>query len=236
MSYVDLTGNSGSYVSTPDHTSLDVAGTIELIACFNLDSMATNQGIITKLDGGSNSGYRMLVLTSGAIQFAWGNGASTAFKSSSVTPVSVDTDVWIRCTFDGTNWDIDYSYDDPDTPIDSITWTPGTGNTEGTVTSIQANGAAVELGIRDGSFYTNGQIYCARIKDGSTVVGNPDFRDGDQTSDDGATFVDDQGRTWTVQGDASWVDTGPEAGGPTALQVSTEIDYSTQTVTVTESR
>lgn len=231
--YVTLDG-TGDYVSTPDHASLDPAGTLEIIACFRLDNLTVNQGIVHKLGG--NAGYRVLVLTTGFIQFAWGNGTSTAFKSSSASVVSAATDVWVRCVFDGTNWSIWSSSDPVDTDPASVSWTARGSGTEGTVTPIAGSAENLELGIRDGSFFTTGRLYCVVVNDGASQVANPDFRIAGQTSDGGDTFVDDQGRVWTTNGDAAWTPPAGGEGGPTAYAMSVDIDHPTRTVTTVESR
>jgi hypothetical protein len=71
-------------------------------------------------------------------------------------------------------------------------------------TSIFSSSAAVEVGARDSGTVArfNGVIYAAAIYSGifGTLVTSPDFTDHAQGT---TSFVDNQGRTWTMQGNAT---------------------------------
>ncbi len=206
--YLSMDGDVGE-VTTPDHSSLNIAGDIEMVMQVQIDDLSNGPGLIDKM--ASNDGYRVMVFSNGAIQLAWGDGASQHFWSSFASAVTSATN-WIRVTLDVDNGASGHTmtFETSTDPINllpaNVSWTLDRTRIFGGVTSISANtGNPLRHGVRDGIFNLDGSLYRVWVYDGigGTLVAGfnaNDFAVGDTHTD---TAVDTTGKTWTINGTAS---------------------------------
>lgn len=209
--YLNVTGASGSYASTPDSASLSFGGDLDarvLVQCPDY-SPASRGTLIGKYQPtGNQRAFQFMVTTSGGLEYKYSvDGVSAVSNLSTVTLASVGiadgTKVWLRVTHDvdnggGSNeikfW---YSYD-------GTTWTQlgATVTVGGTVTRFDST-AALTVGAHDtNSERLTGQIYYAELRNGiaGTVVASPDFTSKTTTT---TSFADAQANTWTISSPAS---------------------------------
>jgi hypothetical protein len=209
-----LSGAAGDYASTPDHASLDITGDIDI----RVDATAQNwtpaseQTLLSKYaDTGAQRSYRFAINSGGTLRLQWSTDGTTAFSSSTtVVPTIPDTDrIILRVTMDvndGAGNRVVTFYTAPAGTGDVFTgpWTQIEQFTIAGTTSIFNSSADVEIGARDGGTQAPfaGIIHGAALYDGiaGTLVASPDFPGQTQGA---ASFVDAQGRTWTIQGNAT---------------------------------
>lgn len=137
------------------------------------------------------------------------DGATFESTASAILGFATGTPWWVRWTFDPATGDVDFY----SAPVDDPTnWTARGGGT-GTASALFATDEPIRLGADNGP--TNVDLYAAEFRSsiGGTVVSNPDFRTAAQTADNGATFLDDHGITWTLVGGATWIE--PTTAGET---------------------
>jgi hypothetical protein len=181
--YFDGTGDK---IGTGDKAALDITGDIEIITLIHPDVIVGNQGLLEKK--GANTGYRIALLSTGAIQFYWGDGAAEHFKPSVADDALELEHTWIRATLDvddgasGHIWTIYTSTDPIETKVGDVSWSVAATTTEVGTTSIATNTQSVELAIRDGIADYQGRIYGAWVYDGlvvngGTLVADADFRE-----------------------------------------------------------
>lgn len=206
--YFTMDGSDDNLIGADD-PSFDFTGPFTLLACIRTASTLANDPIIDRLS--SSAGYRLYILSNaGELQLAMGSGTVETFFSSSVGGLTADTDVWVRAIGDPDNGsnstaDFSYSYDPPETPVGSVSWSAlGTQQTDAQ-TSIGPSADALWLGNNhdgEGDFRT-GRTYYAEVWDDVTRVANPDFRNtsqGDWTAVS-PTGTDDEGISWSQSGD-----------------------------------
>lgn len=222
-SYVDYTGANFEFVDTPDADLDDPTGDFELIVCVEFDSWANNWTPLMSKHNGTGSITYIWQMRPGAggtvyQQIEIRDNTNTTFVNQSSIDDLVTAPTahrWFRIRYDhdtgAGSYALDYWYsDDPiTTAVGSVTWT-ATGATD-TGTNATLNTGTETTKLIGTTFTTNqgyaaGKLYCASILYGGTEVANPDFRDGTQTSDSGATFVDSYTNTWTIGGTNSWVE------------------------------
>lgn len=209
-------GPGNKYLRTDDKPQLDITGSLDLIVCLNVQVDQTI-GLVDKFGfGGTNTGYRWLYNPNSSSQFAYGTGTNSVFEMPSINVEDLDTDHWLRVTFDAANgnrvWY--YSSDPPDTDVGEVSWTQIASEPGGGATSIAASDFPLYVNEVDGMFGPGGwRLYALWVYDGistsgGTLVANPDFRAG--TPDwSGGSASDGLGNTWTIAGNAVWIP--PEA-------------------------
>lgn len=206
-----LPGASGAFASTPDDPALDITGDIDLRCDASLDDWSVVQNLVAKYEAtGDNRSYRLLT-SSGLLRLEWspdGTIASRLDAESTVTvPAGPGEQLAVGATLDvddgSGGWVVTF-YTAPSnagpwaqlgTPVD---------NAGGGTTSIFAGTATLNVGaaLNDGSSNpASGTIHAAEVRDGidGTVVADPDFTAQPSGT---ASFDDDAGRTWTVNGTA----------------------------------
>ena len=185
VAFLKLPGASGNYASTPDAAPLDIVGDIDLRAQVALDDwtpVASQEVISKSLTTGNQRGYRLLVLSTGALQLQWSaDGTAVISKDSTVSVGFADgLRKWIRATLDVDNGaagnDVKFYTSD-----DGETWTQlGATVTTAGVTSIFSNTSPLELGATEGGtvFPLAGKIYAAQVYSGiaGTLVFNANFK------------------------------------------------------------
>ena len=204
---LQLPGASGDYASTPDNAALDITGDIELRALAAADdwSLAADQTLIGKFSTGQLS-YRLGVNAGEPFFQASANGTSffTYFAGREL-PVEAGEQVAIRVIYDasdGAGNSVARFYYGPS--IDGPWTLLGTDTVIATVT-IFSGTAVLEVGSRNAGTadrFTGSIAAAMVISDpfGTPVeVANPDFA---AEADSTASFSDDAGRTWTVNGNA----------------------------------
>lgn len=205
-----LDGSGADYASTPDNAALDITGDIDIRVDATLVNW--NPGSIQTLVGkynptGDQRSYSLHITTAGLLRLIWstaGTSGSGVGTSSAVTPgAGAGQRLAVRVTLDVNNGAAGRTVtfytaptmDGPWTILDAPIVTAGT-------TSIHSGTAEMRVGTNAGATETvNGIIHAVEVRNGisGTAVANPDFA----AQDNGDTsFVDNAGRTWTVNGSA----------------------------------
>jgi hypothetical protein len=203
-----LSGEVGSFASTPDAAALDIVGDIDLRADVSLDQwMNGGQVLVSKWGASTAFSYRLGML-GGRIQLVWSNNGTSILAEVSTVTVTVPDGgrLAVRATLDvvsGANRVVTFytapSLDGPWTQLGSAITTAGN-------TSIFSGSANVVLGNNSTGSLSHepaiGIMHGIQILNGigGTAVANPDFA----AQPVGTTsFVDSAGLTWTLQGDAT---------------------------------
>lgn len=208
-SYLATTGVSGDIVATPDHSSLDIVGDIDVAVELTADWHVTiNQTMIGKwstVDGNRSFIFR---LVSGQASFAWSpTGLSAAAITATVDLPQLPRRAALRGTLDVNNgssgWTVTLYWADslagPWNLIDTVT---GAGTT-----SIYSGTAPLEIAPTQITTTTtrlpfNGRLHRAEVRAGidGTAVASPDTR---ALTPGTTSWADSAGRTWTVAGAGS---------------------------------
>lgn len=220
LDYLNLTGASGTYASTPDTADLDITGDLDIRAKVSLTDWtpAAESTIVAKYTAtGNQRSYALAVTSGGNLILRWSaNGTAELSETSSVAVGATDgTAVWVRATLDVDNGASDAAvvfY----TSADGTEWTQ-LGTTQlngGATTSVFASTAVLELGGQTLGTVNRltGRIYEALVLSGigGTVVAHP--------VPTLAGITDATSRTWTLNGAAS-LTTGSSYGLQAYLQV-----------------
>lgn len=216
---VRLSGESGTYASTPDNAALDITGDIDLRVDLTADSWSSgaSQNLISKFRTSSdNRSYRLFINNNGYLALNWSTsgapGAPSILVLSTARPVPdpLTGRLAVRATLDvnfgGTSHVVMFYT----APTISGSWTQlGATVTLSGVTSIFSSNAILEIGsVADGvSEMFSGIIHAAEVRNGiaGTVVANPSFVSQPVSS---TGFTDSSGRVWTLNGEAQIVETG----------------------------
>lgn len=209
---LQVDGSSGSYASTPDAAALDIVGDIEVQVDITFETGETGafRELISKYDATADQrSWTLRLTTTNQIQFAWTTAGTLATLTALTTTDSLNIEdgqrIAIRVLLDvndGSGNRVARFY-----TADSIdgTWTLFETVTVAGTTSIFSGTANISLpGTDDGTlFLLAGVIHGAKIISDpfgtATEVANPDFP---AEADGTASFADDAGRTWTVNGTA----------------------------------
>ncbi len=188
-------GSNVLAATTPDASALDISGDLDIRCLVALDrwSSSTAQTFVGK----DEFAYSFGKDESDLLRLEWTSDDAFRAARSSV-PVSFPdgSAQWVRVVYDkdsggGGHSTTFYTSDD------GTTWDqlgdPVTGTGTG---SIAANTTALALGNRgDLVSPMSGRVYKVEVRDGSTVVANPDFT---AQAEGTTSFTDDAGRTWTI--------------------------------------
>lgn len=206
-----LTGDSGSYASTPDTAALDITGNIDISAIIRFPDYST--GATPTITGkyvsaGSQRSYWFRVGASGNLQAVFSTtGANTTTITSTTTLYAegvADNDIIaVRVTrVAATGAVVFYLGSEP--VLDPSSWdqvgtgvTGTSGNLFDSTSPLEVG--TVNLGVGDRA---TGRIIATRVRNGiaGTIVASPHF--GDEPT--GTTsFADSTGKTWTVHGTAT---------------------------------
>ncbi|MGH8925070.1 MAG: PQQ-dependent sugar dehydrogenase, partial [Acidimicrobiia bacterium] len=185
--HVVLPGLADNYITTPDHSRLDIVGDLDIRADVSLDDWQTAWGkFVTKLGGA----YEFLLnQTTGQLRVAWRNSANTLFYRNSTTalPIADGVRTQLRATVDVDNVAGGHTvtfYYRTDTTLDLADpsgWTQlGSAITTTGTTNIRADNSRVVLGsnLAGSAGFWSGSYYQALILNGigGTVAADPDFR------------------------------------------------------------
>lgn len=212
INYLNLTGNSGGYLSTPDSSAFTFTTDIEVIAKVALtDYTPSSSQWIAAQDttGAAASAWRLLINSSGALVFEVSNGASYVQLASTVATGSTDGSIqWIKASYtfnDGSGNRVGKFYKSSD----GLTYTQigSTVTTAGTVT-MNASSTNVTIGAHaGGNGNLAGKVYFVEIRDG---IDGPDvaFFEAGRARVGNSTVTGSTGETWTINGDASFTNSG----------------------------
>lgn len=203
LSYLQLFGSG--YATTPDHSSLDITGDIDIRVDLEPNSWRPNAEYVIcgKYLAGGQRSWALRLLPAGNIAFNWStNGSSASSMISAAVPADSGR-LTIRVTFDVNNG----------SGGKTATFYTGTGGVAGSftqlstlttagTTSIFSSSAALTIGALDsgGTFtdgtYFVGRVYGMQVRNGigGTVVANPGFTA--QTPDDDS-ITDSTSKAWT---------------------------------------
>jgi hypothetical protein len=209
-------GVSGDFTSTPDHSSLDITGDLDLRVEFAPDQWASGaiQNVLSKYTTtGNQRSYTLRLSSTGELQMVWSANGTNLITRTCTAPVPAG---------DGQRIALRATVDVDDGAGDNVTrffwaatiagpWAP-LGDPRpgsGTTTSIFSSTAVLEIGSTTGGTagLTAGWWWAAQVRNGidGTIVANPVF--SAQTAAAGS-FADSTGKTWTVTAGAALVDVG----------------------------
>lgn len=213
--FLALEGDAASTATTPDHSSLDIVGDVDLRveAAGDLHGGLTTRNLIGKwVETGDQRSYLLQISTDGNLRFRWSpDGTGAAARSYTLAPPGgLPHRVALRAHLDvndGAGGCIARMYWAPSL---AGPWEQFSGNISiaGT-TSVYSSTAPLSIAPTAPTSGTpstplNGRVYAAEVRNSSgTVVAAPDFT----AQAAGATsFVDSTGKTWALTGGAEITD------------------------------
>lgn len=235
VQWLSLPGTANHNATTPDHADLDVTGDIDIRVKVAMDDWtpATRQSPVGKYEStGNQRSYWLGVETGGTLIFVWSPNGSTGDNRTSTAAVPfADGEVgWIRATLDvddaGNRVTRFYTSTDSTQDPGAVSWTQlGLDRVQAGTTEIFASTENLEAGsVNGGTEPVAGNLYVVAVYNGinGTLVGHFDadnFTVGDSDTD---TAVDSTGKTWTINGANSVI----ESGGVSGSLAETEEDDS----------
>lgn len=204
-----LPGVTGSYASTPDHSSLDITGTITVLAWVDPEAWVNVTGTAQRIaskwrDSTNDRSWSLGITVNGNLTWEWSaDGSTVAGTHTSSDLVAAQRPQWVGVEFTPNNGAgskvTRYLMSD-----DGVTWDVLSTSTLAGTTSIFSGAAPVEVGSRNagtGSF--RGRVLAGRVLNGNlsagTIATSPDFT---ARAPGTTSFTDAQGRVWTVHGTA----------------------------------
>lgn len=209
--YANLTGNSGSFVSTPDSTANSITGDIDIRVMVSLTDWtpASEVTLWGKWLGALNSSYGFNVTTAGRLAFyssSTGAGADITSNTSSESISFANGSIGhVRITLDvnnGAGNRVATFY----TSVDGVSWTQlGSAQSSGVAVSIFDGISTVGNNIDNGvGNRLTGKLYRASIYNGIDGDLVTDFNPGKDAQEGDTTFTSSAtGEVYTVNGDAS---------------------------------
>jgi hypothetical protein len=207
--YLALTGDSADTASTPDHSSLDMTGDLDLRVEVSGDlyGTATTRNLIGKWVDGGDTSYLLQISTTAQLRMRW-SPSSGLFNSWTVPlPGGLPRRVALRAALDADDGAGGFLVRTYWAPSLAGPWTrfgaefaPGVGTTSVASTTAPLTIAPTTPSSSTPGVPYDGQIFAAEVRNASgTVVASPDFT----TQTPGSTsFVDSTGKTWTLVGEA----------------------------------
>ncbi len=196
---------------TPDSANLSITGDIDIrIDVAAADWGAVQSGLCNKfVAGGNQRSWSLAKKPDGIFSFSWSADGSTTItkvSTAAITPPAAGGRLALRVTLDVDNGAAgnDVKFYTSDTIAG--TWTQlGTTVTTAGTTSIFDSTAPVQFGRANAGIGLVGKIYAFKLFQGIAGTLRADVNVDDEEA--GApSFVDGQGLTWTLVGDASVVD------------------------------
>lgn len=207
--YLNTTGATNSYATTPDAAAYDVSTDqwgrwYGRLTDWTPSTDSTLIGRYTA--GGVDRLWRLRITTTGFPQLIWfeSGGSAIVATSTAATGFTNNTDGGVGYTIDvddAGSYRVKFW-----TSTDGTTWSQLGSDRTGTATNIRTGTAELGVnGVAGATEWTVGRCYFAGYGTGTTlgggtVLANPDFRYayGGPTS-----FTDGSSRVWTVQGTAT---------------------------------
>lgn len=216
---LELPGNVGAHASTPDHASLDITGDLDVrvdATLFNwLTPAAGSNGIcelIAKMGFAGGTKSWLLGTRNDRMYFRWSADGTNNLDVDSTAPLPISPSgrMALRVTMDVDNGSggraiTFYTATRLVGTDEVIDWVQlGDSVIQAGTTSIFNSASAVKIGDATDIALTRptGRVHGAEILNGisGSVVANPDFT---AQTIGAASFVDDAGRTWTMNGGTS---------------------------------
>jgi len=214
--YFTLTGSE--YFTTPDSTTLDVTGDIELIMRIRMTdwSPSSTTTLMGKWGTSNNDSYRLVLLTTGKLRIVNSTTGSDTVNTSqtAASPFSDNTTYWIRVSLDvvnSSNRVANFYYcADQELEPTANEWTLIETVTTAGTTSIYSGISPLGVGAdgTGGNKIAGGRIYQAIVRSGLQTSGTvpPDntlaayFTAGDipQSFTTTWTSINTTGETWTA--------------------------------------
>lgn len=202
-----LDGSAGTRASTPDNAALDITGDFDLRANITMFEWASGgfHTILAKYDEPTNHSYALVVRSDGTLGLTVSANGTADISFVSTDPVPLESGrAWVRAVFDaddGAGNSIAYFYMGTTAENMTALGDPVI-NATGPVTIFNST-ASLEAGALDNGAgaLLNGIIHYVELRNGidGTIVADPHF---DEQVDGDTSFVDDAGRTWTLNSDA----------------------------------
>ena len=198
-----LPGVSGAYASTPDHSSLQITGPLDLRADVDLPEWSNGaiQVLIGRYNFAANDrSYGLSVNASGQLRLNRSPNGTTVVGTNSTAAVPIASGrLVVRATYDSATGAVRFytssSMSGPWAQLGStVSTTPGTIHAGSSPLEVGAWG----LGTAD---FAVGAVRAVQVRDGvdGPVVAAPVFT---AHATDTTVFTDSVGREWTVHGDA----------------------------------
>lgn len=218
---LDLPGEDGDYISTPDASALDITGDIDIRIDATLEnwmqpdypsagkSSVPRTELVAKRDSDSISWAFYVSAGRPLFEYSSNGSSTTWFSSGADLPVNASGRVALRFVFDVNNgasghFVAFYTAETIDGP-----WTELSSGTFSGTKSIFSSSAPLRIGdaVREDNEWhaALGRVHAVQLYSGidGTVVANPDFT---SLTPGTTSFTDDAGRTWTVAGNAEITD------------------------------
>lgn len=227
-----LTGNSGSTASTPNAAALQITGDVCLIADATVDAWVsgTPSGANDYFGGKYNSAtdnrsYAMRLDSTGQLQFLWSTAGTVAItRTATAMPVPIAGRLAVAATLDVDNGAGGHTVTFYTAPTAAGPWTQlGAPVITAGATSVFNSGVNADLivGAIDAGAagLMPGVIHSFQVRSGGlagTVVADAVFTDQPHGS---TGFTDSAGRVWTVNGDATIINTQSADITPTLTDV-----------------
>jgi hypothetical protein len=205
-----LPGVSGAYSSTPNHSSLQITGDLDLRFEGDISWSGSQRGLVNRgFFSATDRSYLLTVEAGGELRLWWSStGTATTGNPVSTVPLPFTSGRYaVRATLDVDNGASGRTIVFYTGPSLNGPWTQlGASVVQAGVTSVFAGASALEVGSwgTGVSGLLSGAVYGAQVRSGigGTVVAGPDFT---AQSVKATSFADSTAKTWTVHGDARLV-------------------------------
>jgi lysophospholipase L1-like esterase len=217
-------GQSGNYVTTPDHASLDV-NDLDLAAVIR--PFAPRNGwpqiIAARYSTASNFSWQWYLATDGRAVLLWSSNGTTVAVTSTASVVAPEwngeADYWARVTLDANNEASGYTVNHQTAPgvpwwriPTADEWETYATTTGGATTTVFQGTGRIDIGsingAATGSFHGTIRRFVQRASIDGPIILDPVFEHPEtRWRSASPTFIDGPGRTWTMVGTGwSWRD------------------------------
>lgn len=214
--YVYQPGTVSKFISTPDNAALDITGDLEIVLKVAADSWKPTQqkGLFGKYNSSTNqrsflitletSGKLYFIRSSDGINTSSPNGSS--FLTTNAVPFTDGKPYWLKVTYSsniGGNHlaSFFYSQDQNDEPTNWIS-IPSAAAVAGTGPIFSGSANLLVGGWESNSGLVAGKFYRAILRNGINGTTVADF-DARKVNYNSSTYLDNYGRTWTLNGGIS---------------------------------
>ena len=207
VGYVELSGVSGDYISTPDSAALSFSNDIEVVMRVRVTDWSTGSGqtLCGKyVSTGNQRSWRFYVSSTGSIGLSVSQDGTSSVTTVTVTPtvaLADDAWVWLRMRLDlsnGTNsvGTLETAADTGDN-VEPASWTANGTNTGTTIATVFDSTAALEIGAFAAGTLERlaGRVGRCIVRSGFAGTVVADFN-ADDCYGDGYTHTD--GYRWTL--------------------------------------
>jgi hypothetical protein len=204
-SALSLPGVTGAYASTPDSSTLDITGDIDVRVEFSANDLtpASVMSIVNRAVSGDWS-WQVGLRTNGVLRLTWSaDGTNTLAADSAVLPFRDGERIIYRVTMDVDNGSSQRVITHYLGTSRHGSWTQLSQNVVAGVTSIHPGSRALEIGAQNNGTQEPlaGKVYWAEVRNGidGPVVARFDATD---KPPDTSPWRSEDGKVWTVNGTA----------------------------------